>query len=514
MPTTDPAQTQQQTQSTGGPSVLMVMNGQTAYVPINQAENAIGQGAELGVRMTDSQGNKAVVPFSQQDTAQKNGAQWDVTPENDATKAYMTWRQQALANRPTDLLGRPANTPLTPPANLGTGPTISGVNDESSKLTSIPLAKQLMKATEALTEAANFTEEDKAQHPIQAELGQVADRLKGFLFGGAANPANGIGNNRYGMLTNPVTSSLIAADAEGTPAAAAAISGGVNALKTGAAAIKGAVGGGAKTVGELVDSATHFFDPATKTINPIQQESPGILRQALSGEKVAQGPATSAVTQSANAAAEAANVAAPEGGINSFEGVGSSVLKNAKGTYQQVDNAAGTNLKELYEKLDLAQDKARQALEGSPEEETALLNAQKVQWKINDAITSAKENSNVDVEGLLDSADTQWKQGSALKDLDTQVFRARASGATDTGMAQSVDPKKLLPRLQQMYKAGRLSEAIGEDNAINLLQQTNQAVKLGTKAARIQKVALGAAGAGATAIGGAAAHFGWQLIPQ
>ncbi|HTB91338.1 MAG TPA: hypothetical protein VK728_00820 [Candidatus Sulfotelmatobacter sp.] len=505
MTTENPAQTQQQSPS----SVLMVMNGQTAYVPISQAENAIGQGGELGVRMTDSQGNRAIVPFSQQDRAQQNGATWDVTPENDATKAYMTWRQQALANRPTDLLGRPANVPLTPPANLGTGPTIGGSSDQSAKLSSIPLAKKLFDAAEALDDAAGFTEEGKAQHPIQAELGQVADRLKGFLFGGAVTP--GIGTGKYGMLTNPVTASLIPG-AEGTPAAADAIEGGANilkggvdALKSGAAAIKEAVSGG----GEVADAANAAAQVPAATPTKIST-----FQQALSGEKVAQGPATSAVTESANTAADAANVATPQGGINSFGDVGNSVLKGAKSTYQQVDQAAGTNLKQLYEKLDLAQDKARQALEGSPEEDAALLNAQKVQWKINDAITSAKENSNADVEGLLNNADEQWKQGSALKDLDTQVFRSRASGATDTGMAQSVDPKKLLPRLQQMYKAGRLSEAIGDDNAINLLKQTNDAVKLGTKAARIQKVALGAAGAGATALGGAAAHFGWQLIPQ
>lgn len=55
---------------------------------------------------------------------------------------------------------------------------------------------------------------------------------------------------------------------------------------------------------------------------------------------------------------------------------------------------------------------------------------------------------------------------------------------------------------------------ISERARHNLLKQANDAVKLGAKVARIQKVAIAGDGAAVTALGGAVAHFGWQLIPQ
>jgi flagellar biosynthesis chaperone FliJ len=251
------------------PNVLMLApDGSLGYVPSPNVEAAISNGGKVAVRMTAPDGSKGVIPFDNQDAAQKQGASWDVSPDNDATKAYMSWRQQAFANRPTDLLGRPANVPLTPPANLGTGPTISG-NDQSAKLNSIPLAKKLFDAAEALDDAANFTEEGKAAHPIQAELGQVADRLKGFLFGGA-NPENSIGSGQYGMATNPITAGLMPG-AEGEPAAAEAIKGVVNAGKSAYAGAKALVSDAGTVASDVSDAAS-----TVRSLNPLKNPAPEV----------------------------------------------------------------------------------------------------------------------------------------------------------------------------------------------------------------------------------------------
>lgn len=520
MPTTpDLSQSQQ---STNPASVLMVMNGQTAYVPVSQAENAIGQGGELGVRMTDSQGNKAVVPFSQQDAAQKNGANWDVTPENDATKAYMTWRQQAIANRPTDLLGRPANVPLTPPENIGTGPTISARSNTGTKLNSIPLARKLFDAVNALDDAANFTEKDREQHPIQAELATVADRMKGFLFGGAANPSNNIGTGQYGMLTNPVTAGLIPG-AEGSPAAAEAIEGGVNALKSGAAAIRGAVGG-AKTVGEAVDeanAATHVYDPATKTINPIQKIK-DLYQQVRRGEDVAQGPAQSALRTSVQEAAAdesmANNVAANKSLRTSLEEPIDTFHSQAKTLYKQIDDAAGTDFKALNDKLANTNYQLRQLTE--TEEDMAKEGAlEKSRVAIMDKLAAAKQDAldNGVTPETLDKADQSFRQAEAMKDLEAKVFKnpSVVQGNARFGSSETVDVNKAVVQLQKLqdkteFGSSRLEQALGPDAAKNLLSNIYKAQRSGKTALKTQQIAkwAGITLGGATAAKGLGALAG------
>lgn len=75
---------------------MLDAKGAPVYVPQENVQKAISDGGyKLSVDMTDPQGNKWHVPFDQQDKAQKEGKYtWDVSPENDAVKSYMTQQEQ------------------------------------------------------------------------------------------------------------------------------------------------------------------------------------------------------------------------------------------------------------------------------------------------------------------------------------------------------------------------------------------------------------------------------------
>lgn len=81
----------QQPDNATPPLLMIAPSGEAAYVPQEQVANAQAKGAKIGIRMTAPDGKeKAVVPFDLQDGAQKQGATWDVSPDNDNAKAYLT----------------------------------------------------------------------------------------------------------------------------------------------------------------------------------------------------------------------------------------------------------------------------------------------------------------------------------------------------------------------------------------------------------------------------------------
>jgi hypothetical protein len=82
--------------------LMIAPTGEAAYVPQEQVPDYESKGGKIGVRMTAPDGNqKAIVPFDQQDTYQKQGATWDSHPDNDAAKAFLTQRSVAQSRSQT-----------------------------------------------------------------------------------------------------------------------------------------------------------------------------------------------------------------------------------------------------------------------------------------------------------------------------------------------------------------------------------------------------------------------------
>ena len=250
---------------------------------------------------------------------------------------------------------------------------------------------------------------------------------------------------------------------------------------------------------------------------------PSFAQKVIKGERVSQGPATQAVSKTAGTVAETAGVEAPAGNpVSSFGDLGDNVLAKAKSQYQALDDATGGRFQRFQDRLDNIHDKMNEltGTEEDVQQEAKLLQAQK---ETEDAMSAAFEDAKaagIDPQ-TVDQAKAAYKQGNALKDLDAKVVQSRVQSpdapTDESGLASTVDPKKLWPRLDQMYRSGRLQQAIGQDNAVDLLKQTKDFSAQGVRAARIQQKA-GAFGelAGKAivggALGGAAAGLGYELV--
>jgi hypothetical protein len=99
-------------------------------------------------------------------------------------------------------------TPDAAPASAVTITPDAPLASRSEALSRIPFAAPLAAAVDKLREAENFTQEGRAAHPIQAKLGDLANRIEAFFFGTSHGEA-AIGTGKYGMLTHPITSALM-----------------------------------------------------------------------------------------------------------------------------------------------------------------------------------------------------------------------------------------------------------------------------------------------------------------
>ena len=135
----------------------------------------------------------------------------------------------------------------------------------------MPLVKGLIAAHDKLRDLENMTQEGRAAHPILAQVGDVANRIEGLLTGNPTHPEAGIGTGKEGLLTNPVTSTLIPGS-EGAPVLAEGLEAGANAIKGGVQAAKDLVSG-----------------------SKAAEEGPGLVKQVIKGKGVAQEPAKEAL---------------------------------------------------------------------------------------------------------------------------------------------------------------------------------------------------------------------------
>lgn len=144
-------------------------------------------------------------------------------------------------------------------ADIDKGPTIGPKRPSTPPFPGADLAA---KAADYLTQAANLTQEGRAQHPAQAMMGDFASRLKQWLVGGTG----GGENLKTGFLTNPVTSTLIAQPGEAIDAAAEL------------------AGGATRKVGSLLGTGTEVGRAVTQKLSPEVANAPvSLTRGASSG---------------------------------------------------------------------------------------------------------------------------------------------------------------------------------------------------------------------------------------
>lgn len=380
----------------------------------------------------------------------------------------------------SDVLGRPANEPAQQPPNPHG--TIGPSNKNDYKVNNIPFARVLMDAVDKLREVENFSAKDKKEHPLQGELGTVANRIEGFLFGNEQHPEDAIGSGKYGMLNNPVTGAILPGS-KGTPALAEGIEGGVNAVKGGIQALRGGAEAGEEA--------------ATK--------GPSLVKQVMKGKEVAQEPAQTAIREATGA----------EKGTKLLEGNKSIVdekiqdlFGQERSAYAKQDKVAGFDMKSLHEKLDNTEEQIRN-LTDTEEDVAKEAKLEKSRTAIMDKIGEAEgklKGAGIDPE----EAKNIFKQRKAAEDFKKAIVQHSSSDG------QSVNVDGLLESAKKMRfnKYGdRLAQMMGDESkADEFMHKLEAAQDLGNHAVTVQKIAKWLGGIAGIGAAGEAIHLAKEVV--
>jgi hypothetical protein len=273
------------------------------------------------------------------------------------------------------------------------------------------------------------------------------------------NPEHG--GMQTGFATNPVTAMLIPGAPESTLAEKAA----ATAAKVPEAAVATPAGEG-------------FF---TRLTNPFRAK---LKAQMASPEAVGE-----AVSQPIAQAGVKAT--APPVGASLRSGIDvETPLAAAKKLYQTVDAAAKTDFKVLYDKLDAAQDAARIAAPGSPEEAIAQRNIKAVEDSIADHKALAEKSGVPNVDKTLAQADAKFAETQANKDFNSKFFGNQSviSGNVAHGVPEKIDVDTAIKTLENFDKPNKFGvsrlqmTSLGKDGAFKLKQVLYNAQKAGQTA--------------------------------
>jgi hypothetical protein len=230
---------------------------------------------------------------------------------------------------------------------------------------------------------------------------------------------------------------------------------------------------------------------------------PSLFQKITKGKEVAQKPATAAL----RTGAEGVTTVQPESLRTVLEEPIDRIEGEAKANYRQIDKASGTDFKSLNEKVSNTDNQMRQLTD--TEADQAL--AEKLEASrtgLIDKIAKAKQqalDNGVDP-GLLDKADAQFKQAQALRDVESKVFKNPniVQGNTAMGTPETINVDSAVKALQKLqdsrpYGGSRLEQALGKENANQLLKDIYSAQRAGASAAKIRAriiTALKVAGVG------------------
>lgn len=185
------------------------------------------------------------------------------------------------------------------------------------------------------------------------------------------------------------------------------------------------------------------------------------------------------------------------------------IKAQASDAYKQLDEVSGGRFQRFQDRLDNIKD-AIGELTGTEEDvqkEASLLKAQKeTEDSMQEVFTDAKTKG-IDP-SLIDKASAQWKQSQSLYDVDNAVQKSLSGKPLDIGgkkgLPETIDPKKFAPRINALYKSGRLQDALGEQNAERLANFANDAQQFQRRAVMLKQVLkiTGLVGLGGGVIGG------------
>jgi hypothetical protein len=374
--------------------------------------------------------------------------------------------------------------------------TVTGIG----KLISDPITKHFVSPEAMQQSDANISKLTTPENAAQS-IGKSAEDIAEFVSGDAALKSLSLGERLLKV-------SKVAQEYEkASPFVKAAIHHAMTAARVGAVT-------GAETTAKTGDVEQGLKAGAVGALTtPVAEGVGAIAGKVPSAAKALWNSATGKAIQNElqeGIRSVASNVATdvsaeiPEGASirTTFENIADGVQQKAKGLYAEIDSATDGEFTNIQGKIRNVEQKLREIAGTDDAAEEKLFN-QKValNTKLDEAIEQATKNG-VDP-SIADEAKAVWRKQSALTDLDTAVKGSTYGDAVHA--AEVVDPKKLVNRIQKLDDAGRLTEAIGDDHADDLLQKAYDSAKAASSRATKIAVAKGAAkvvGAGGALIEG------------
>lgn len=236
-------------------------------------------------------------------------------------------------------------------------------------------------------------------------------------------------------------------------------------------------GAGAALTALATEGVVKAVPKVASVVSDTAGKAVDVSQQVLKGEKVAQPAAQTALrTVAGNTASELReSLTTP---IEAAE-------KSADALYKTIDDATGTDIKGLGKKLKDTNFKIRMST--NPTEEAAWeAKRADLEDTITDALKQAKDAGVPDDQ--LAKADAQFKQMSALSDVEKKVFKNVNVIDPTTGDINVNSAVKELQKLQDNTKYGnpRLEQALGKDNTF--LEDMKAANRLGIEAINKQQL--------------------------
>jgi len=231
------------------------------------------------------------------------------------------------------------------------------------------------------------------------------------------------------------------------------------------------------------------------------------FRAAVKGAEVAQPAAQGALTDAATAAAKDSGVAAAPNAGGFRTALDDTISKTAKAEraqYDRINQAAGTDLKNLYERESELEDAADDP-SNIVQKPAIQVELQRTRMQIANGESKAAE-SGVDAQKAVRQAKDLTQQRYALQEVKSKLFNHESivEGDATTGTPEKINVDSAIKAVQKLDKPSRfapegspsrLEQALGEEGAKTLKQNLYDAQKLGQRAVNYQTAAKWLAGA-------------------
>lgn len=181
------------------------------------------------------------------------------------------------------------------------------------------------------------------------------------------------------------------------------------------------------------------------------------------------------------------------------EQVGDSILARSKANFKKIDAATDNRFSGLQKSLKDVNNALR-SVTNDAEEQALMVRKIRLELQTDQMFDEALVNGVT--RDTVDAAKADFKKAQAIFDTNHQIrmsttgVRPGMPGAED--VPEEVNPKSLMNRSNKLYNSGRIQEAMGEDNASDLIGHTAKAQKMARNVARNRKAAA-VVGGGAVA---------------